>query len=82
MGSDALFIRPSFFRGVARVVDFWGSSNEYRNHRSGEESDRAALASDWQMVGQDLDAGIDTYRKSLNEGQMSLFHGEAQQTRP
>ncbi len=52
--STLLFDRPSFVEGMARVLDFSGSLNEYAESLSPEEADAAALASDWRAIGADL----------------------------
>ena len=53
--SDLLFARPSFIEGVARILDFSGTLNEYNSCDTGEEADARAILSDWQAVGSDIE---------------------------
>jgi hypothetical protein len=56
--SDFLFARPSFIEGLARILDFGGTMTDFNRSVSAEAADRAAIAMDWRMVGQDIRAGI------------------------
>ena len=60
MGSDFLFVMPSFTRGLARVVDLGATfSNVSYNHSDTPiEADARAIACDWRVVGGDLSAAI------------------------
>jgi len=49
--SDFLFARPSFVEGMARVLDFGNTLNEYNSSRSTSEADSRALRADWECVG-------------------------------
>lgn len=49
-----LYARPSFLEGMARVLDFGGTLNEYNSSLSEEQADCLALNADWMAVGQDL----------------------------
>jgi len=51
--SDFLFARPSFFEGVARILDFGNTLQEY-NTSTPEMADYHALKADWQAVGEDM----------------------------
>ncbi len=59
MGSytDFLYARPSFAEGMARILDFGNTLNEY--NRS-PDPDTIALAADWNAVGEDLARAIET----------------------
>ncbi len=46
-----LFAEPSFFSGMAAVMDIGGSLPMYNISESGAEADERALASDWAVVG-------------------------------
>ncbi len=46
--------RPSFLEGIARLMDFGNSLNEYKSYSSGAEADYAAIARDWAMIGLDF----------------------------
>lgn len=52
--TDFLFPTSTFLTGVARVLDLFGTFDRYNVSRTPEEADALAIASDWQMVGQDL----------------------------
>ena len=52
--SDFLYAKPSFLEGVARLVDFGGTLNEYNFSQTGEEADARAIWIDWAIVGQDM----------------------------
>jgi len=57
--SDLLFARPSFFEGMARILDMGGTLTEFNRSPDGGTADARALASDWCAVGQDLCNAID-----------------------
>lgn len=42
-----LFARPSFWRGVASVIDLRGSFIHYNQNRLGRKADFHSLRSDW-----------------------------------
>lgn len=52
--SNFLFASPSFLEGVARILDFGATLNNYNYSQSDEEADTIALWMDWAMVGNDL----------------------------
>lgn len=60
MSSDFLFAMPTFLRGVASVVDLAGTAEDgsYNVSRTPKQADVRAIASDWLMVGRDLDSAI------------------------
>lgn len=58
-----LFARPSFWEGVARILDWGGTLQTYNRSRSAKEADENALRSDWRMVGQDIAKSIEEYGK-------------------
>ena len=60
--SGQLFALPSAFTGIARLLDLGHTFTEYNDHDTPEEADRAAMASDWYAVGDDLAEAIRTYR--------------------
>jgi len=61
MGSDFLFAAPSFFEGMARVLDIRGTIEElsYNKSSTPEEADVQALRSDWSVVVDDLDNSLE-----------------------
>jgi hypothetical protein len=52
--STFLFTRPSFGDGMARLIDYSGSLNQYNRSATPEEADYRALKADWEQVGIDL----------------------------
>jgi hypothetical protein len=57
--TDALFARPSFASGAARVLDLGGGFDQYNTSPSGEDADFRALLGDWYAVGEDLSKAIE-----------------------
>ena len=45
---------PSFFDGVASLVDMSKNASRYHHNMSGQEADREALRADWYAIGADL----------------------------
>lgn len=52
--SSFLYARPSFIEGVARLIDFGNTLQEYNASLTGNQADVLATASDWGVVGDDL----------------------------
>jgi hypothetical protein len=52
--SDFLFAEPSFMSGAGRIVDLWGQFDDYNRSDTPAEADAKAIASDWLVVGQDI----------------------------
>jgi len=52
--STFLYARPSFGEGVARLIDFGNTLQEYNTSITGDQADTLAIASDWLVVGDDL----------------------------
>ena len=50
----SLFAQPSFFEGMARLLDINGSLNSCNDSKTTEEADYRAILSDWEYVGFDL----------------------------
>ncbi len=63
--TDLLYARPSVLEGIARLMDFAGSLNEYNTSETPEEADRLAIASDWYAIGQDLRKILGDYEAAL-----------------
>ena len=56
--SFKILLRPSFARGMARVMDLGGTINKYHQ----ESSDTQALASDWETIGTDIKEAFINYK--------------------
>jgi len=67
MGDYDLFAKPSFFEGMARVLDLGGTLNEYNYSRSGSHADMHAVGNDWIAVGEDLRGAVETVTGSKSE---------------
>ena len=55
-----LFARPSFLEGVARIMDFGDTLQEYNYSSDPTEADYRAIWSDWQVVGDELRQALKT----------------------
>lgn len=64
--SDFMFARPSFLEGMARIFDFGGTLNEYNydQYSTDAEADAAAIASDWDAIGQDMYDAIGIFEET------------------
>jgi hypothetical protein len=62
-----LFARPSFWSGMARVVDLGGTLNEYNYSISPRKADYYAIRSDWNVVGDDIREAVNKYDDELTE---------------
>jgi hypothetical protein len=61
--SFALYARPSFWEGMARIIDAGGSLNEYNQSLNWEVADRRALRADWMAVGNAIRAAMSEYEE-------------------
>ena len=78
MSTHSLFARPSFLRGMARVVDLGGSVNRgaYNSMLTPGEADARALRGDWQMVARDIASAFGEVTARVREAQHAR-EGEA-----
>ena len=69
MSSDFLFVRPSFVRGVARLMDIGGTLDRtaYNFRESPAEADTKALLSDWQVLAEDMAGAFDETSNRVTE---------------
>jgi hypothetical protein len=67
MSSDFLFVAPSFLRGLGTVLDIGGTaeSGNYSVSKTPTEADVRAMASDWVMVGQDIDDAVEVVKDEI-----------------
>ncbi|MEH2034039.1 MAG: hypothetical protein V7K67_31275 [Nostoc sp.] len=61
--SSYLYARPSLIEGVARIVDFGNTLQEYNGSLTAEQADYLALLSDWVVVGHDLKKAMSQYKE-------------------
>ena len=52
--SDFLVSSPSFLSGTSRLLDWYGLFDDYNISRNSAEADAKAIASDWNLVGNDI----------------------------
>jgi hypothetical protein len=65
MNNYFLFARPNFFLGMARILDFGGSLNEYNTASTPQLADFRAIQSDWKAVGDEIKVAIAEIKKEL-----------------
>ena len=53
--------RPSFLEGIARLMDFGNTLDDYKSYSSGAEADYDAIAKDWVMIGLDFRNAISEF---------------------
>jgi len=66
MQTDFLFATPDFLSGFAAVLDIGGTLVNYNVSRDEREADLRALASDWAMVGEDIQYSVEKFEKEQN----------------
>ena len=66
MRTGRLFARPSFLEGCARAIDIGATLNEYNQNKTSEEADAAAIRSDWQAVGDDIQVAMDKFSEEAS----------------
>ena len=63
-----LYARPSFWGGVASVMDLGCTLVEYNTSLTPEQADAIALSYDWYFVGEDLRAACREFARQQAEG--------------
>ena len=63
-----LYARPSAVEGVARIMDFGNTLNEYNYSSTSDDADFLALRADWRVVARDL--GI-AFKEEIQEHNLS-----------
>jgi len=58
--TNQLFPRTGFLTGMGSVLNISGKYFDFNYSKSDAEADAEAIASDWGMVGQDLQHVLDT----------------------
>lgn len=82
MHSDFLFAHPSRLAGLARLLDLFGTFDDYNVSRTRPIADARAMYADWVMTGQDIRNAIAVLeakkRQDLRDaGQGELFPATA-----
>ena len=63
--SDFLFARPSFVGGAARVLDLFGTLQEYNRSLTPDIADQRAMFNDFRAIGVDLEQVMKRYEKAI-----------------
>ena len=66
--SDFLFARPSFLGGASRVLDLFGTLQEYNRSLTLEIADQRAMLSDLRAIGADFKQVIERYEAAIAGG--------------
>ena len=66
--NDFLYARPSFIGGASRVLDLFGTLQEYNKSLTPEIADQRAMFSDFRAIGADLEELMKRYEKSITGG--------------
>lgn len=67
-----LVVQPSFTRGMARLVDVFGTLNQYNFSSTPEEADNDAMLSDWLAVKADIMRAMKKYIDALEGTETDL----------
>ena len=70
-----LFARPSFWEGVARILDFGNVLTEYNKSLTPQQADALAMRADWVTVGEDIQSAADTLFKDSGQESARAFQG-------
>lgn len=63
--SDFLYASPSFLEGIARIMDFGNTLNQYNESPSGAVADEIALRMDSAVIGHIMQSAIKTFGQQL-----------------
>lgn len=69
MSSYFLFSSPSFWGGMARVLDLGSTLKEFNYSSSPTRADYLALKSDWSAVGSDVWTALSRHQKASENGE-------------
>lgn len=70
--STNLFTIPTFLKGSARIIDLFGSLDDYNYSVTETEADLTAIGGDWICVGHDITKATENYDKSINPATTSI----------
>lgn len=60
----SLFANPSFAEGYTRLIDLFGTLNNYNESETVDEADYRAIKNDWIAVGEDLKKVMNSYGRT------------------
>lgn len=66
--SDYLFATPSFWTGIARVLDLGGTFDSYNESPTPTMADRRAMRLDWLAVGKELEVAMKCADEEVGDG--------------
>ena len=66
--SDFLFARPSFLGGASRVLDLFGTLQEYNRSPTPEIADQRAMLNDIRAIGADFKEVLKRSEKAIAGG--------------
>ncbi|MEE4258877.1 MAG: hypothetical protein V2I62_03895 [Bacteroidales bacterium] len=67
--SDFLFAKPSFIGGMASVLDLGATLVVYNESSTLAEADARAMASDWQVTGNDIKNATERWLEEHNSNE-------------
>jgi len=65
MSKYFLFARPTFWSGMARILDLGGTLNEYNYSSTPDKADFCAIHFDWKVVGSDISKAMAIYEDQI-----------------
>lgn len=63
--SDFIYAEPSFWEGMARILDFGNTLNEYNRSPSQQSADQVALWMDWGVVGSAIRKALEAFKDQV-----------------
>lgn len=66
--TDFLFARPSFIGGASRVLDLFGTLQEYNKSITPQIADGRAMFGDFRAIGADLEHVIKRHEEAIAGG--------------
>ena len=70
--TDFLFSTSSFSIGIGSIFNLAGNYYTFNYSDTGLEADMKALASDWFVIGQDIEDAINGIESKTNKNQLEL----------
>lgn len=67
LAATTLLSYPSTFKEASRIVDLWGSLDEYAYSGSDEEADRESLKRDYCIIMKDLSRSQHEYEQNAKK---------------
>jgi len=74
--TDFLYARPTLLEGIARILDFGNTIQEYNVSQSGFEADFKALDGDWITIGRDLKDAVQKITQEIQDRELIEYPHE------